>query len=85
MIAKVYAHLVPGGWAEFHDWGCEYIGGDAEAEIFYRNSSLYEWLRYVVAGGVALGRDFSAASQYRNYMIQAGFVDVVQRTVLSPM
>ncbi|KAJ4393416.1 hypothetical protein N0V93_002626 [Gnomoniopsis smithogilvyi] len=85
MISKVFSNLNPGGWAEFFDWGCETIGADAAAEERLQRSSWAKWANYLVAGGAAIGRDFTAARKYKQYMIEAGFVDVVEKQILNPL
>lgn len=65
MISKVFTNLNPGGWAEFFDWGCETIGADADAEERLQRSSWEKWVNYLVAGGTALGRDFTAPRKYK--------------------
>lgn len=65
MISKVFLNLNPGGWAEFFDWGCETIGADAAAEERLQRSSWAKWVDYLVAGGTAIGRDFTAARKYK--------------------
>lgn len=85
MISKVYENLVPGGWAEFHEWAVEVVGEDEAAEAVVRGSALRRWCDRGVAGGRAFGRDFRAARRYRRWMAEAGFVDVVERQVLCPV
>lgn len=65
IISKVFSNLNPGGWAEFFDWGCETIGADADAEERLQRSSWEKWVNYLVAGGTALGRDFTAPRKYK--------------------
>lgn len=85
MISKVYSHLAPGGWAEFQDWGANYFGEDEAAEEFLQASALGRWIRYGIAGGAKLGRDFNAALNFKRHMIEAGFTDIVEEKVLVPM
>lgn len=85
MISKVYENLTPGGWAEFQEWAVEVVGEDAAAEAVVRGSALRRWCDLGVAGGAAFGRDFRAARRYRQWMVDAGFVDVVERQVLCPV
>lgn len=81
----MYSHLVPGGWAEFHEWGCEFLGEDALADERYKQSSLATWLEYTIASGAALGRDLRAPVKYQEYMTEAGFTDIVKKEFLVPM
>lgn len=85
MISKVYANLVPGGWAEFQEWSVEVIGEDEAAEAIVGGSALKQWCDKGVQGGASFGRDFRAAHRYRQWMIEAGFVDIVQKQILCPV
>lgn len=85
MIQKAHDTLRPGGWAEFQEWTAEIAGEDPTAESFARRSALSRWCEACVAGGAALGRDFRAARSYKRWMVEVGFVDVVERQVLCPV
>lgn len=63
----------------------EVIGADQTAESELRSSPLGKWLELVKIGGIALGRDFQAPLKYRRWMMEAGFVDVVQKQYLTPI
>lgn len=39
----------------------------------------------MVAGGASFGRDFRVANKYKAWMIEAGFVNVVEKIVLVPV
>ncbi|PSR99123.1 S-adenosyl-L-methionine-dependent methyltransferase [Coniella lustricola] len=85
MIYKVYAHLAPGGWAEFHEWAYEACADNAETEEYYNGSALRKWLEYVVGGGASLGRDLRSPLHYRQWMIEAGFTEVTVRHFSVPL
>ncbi|CAN8103225.1 unnamed protein product [Discula destructiva] len=85
MIAKVYENLAPGGWGEFQEWTVEIVGEDEAAEEFVRKSALKKWCELGVAGGAKFGHDFRAALKYKQWMVEAGFVDIQERQILVPV
>lgn len=70
MIAKIYDNLAPGGWVELQDWSCECVGEHAAAEERYQRSPFRQWVRYLVAGGAAIGRDFQAPQNFKQWSVQ---------------
>lgn len=85
MIARVYDHLQPGGWAEFHDFAFELVGEDEKANQFFQQSAVQEFFRTAVRGGAANGKDFEACRKLKHWMLEAGFVDVVEKPILLPL
>ncbi|KAI3397005.1 hypothetical protein diail_11332 [Diaporthe ilicicola] len=83
MVTKVYENLAPGGYAEFHDVAWELVGADEEAAGVLRGSALEAFFRHAVEGGRAFGRDFEAGRKYKEWMLAAGFEDVVETQVLA--
>ncbi|KAF3768137.1 hypothetical protein M406DRAFT_106901 [Cryphonectria parasitica EP155] len=85
MIAKVFEHLKPGGWAEFHESVFELIPSDAAAAEVLNRSALLQSFQYSLQAGYQMGRDFNSAKKFKAWMIEAGFVDVVEKQFLSPV
>ncbi|KAJ4388708.1 hypothetical protein N0V93_006167 [Gnomoniopsis smithogilvyi] len=85
MITRVFEHLVPGGWAEFQDAEFEVVGENSAATAYLYNSPYYRWFRAMVAGGASFGRDFRVANKYKSWMMEAGFVNVVEKVVFVPV
>lgn len=85
MIAKVYDHLAPKGWAEFHDFAFELIGENDAAETLLRDSAIAKLFHYAITGGAAKGKDFESGRKLKGWMVEAGFVDVVQQQVFLPL
>lgn len=85
MIARMYDHLQPGGWAEFHDFAFELIGENPEAEATFQTSAVRTFFRTAVLGGAANGKDFEACRKLKHWMLEAGFVDVVEKPILLPL
>lgn len=85
IFTRIYDNLRPGGWAEFQDVVFEPVGEDAAADDFVRNSAYAQYFHRLVAGGKAHGRDFCAPYYFKEWMLEAGFVDVVKVTILVPL
>lgn len=85
MFTRIYDNLRPGGWAEFQDAVFEPVGEDAAADDFVRNSTYAHYFQKLCDGGLAHGRDFRAAYHFKDWMLEAGFVDVVKVTILVPL
>lgn len=61
------------------------MGENEAAEEVVRNSALKRWCELGVAGGAKFGRDFRAPQKYKQWMIEAGFVDVEEKQILVPV
>lgn len=85
MIARVFQHLTPNGWAEFHDFAFELVGEDEAAETLLQGSAIAQLFRCAISGGAAKGKDFESGRKLKGWMIEAGFVDVVQRQIFLPL
>lgn len=85
MIAKIHAHLRPGGFAEFLDFAFEIVGADAAAEAFYQASSYAKYIRYCVRGAATHGKDLQSGRRLKGWMAEAGFADVAEQQFLVPL
>lgn len=85
MLTRIYNHLRPGGYAEFLEYAFEFVGADAAAEAVYQASSFARFIRCVVAGGATHGKDFHSGRKLKNWMIEVGYVDVVEQQFLVPL
>lgn len=83
MLERIYNHLRPGGYAGLLDYTLAFVGADAAVESFYENFSRY--IRRVVARGTANGNDFHSGRKLRKWMIETGYVDVVEQQFLLPL
>lgn len=61
------------------------VGENAATTAYLHNSPYYKWFQAMVAGGASFGRDFRVANKYKAWMIEAGFVNVVEKIVLVPV
>lgn len=88
MFTRIYDNLRPGGWAEFHDVVFEPVPADnlhPHDAAFVRNSTYARYFEGLCEGGRAHGRDFRAPWYFREWMVAAGFVDVVKETIRVPL
>lgn len=74
VVRKVFANLKPGGWMEYQDLLLNIDSDDNS----HRGTALHKWSYLALAGAAAKGRDLEASRKYKDYMIEAGFVDVVE-------
>ncbi|ORY69062.1 S-adenosyl-L-methionine-dependent methyltransferase [Pseudomassariella vexata] len=82
MVKKIFDHLRPGGWIEYQQ-----IAVDEASELAIQNNprSFREYMRRLVRGAASFGRDIDLARKYKYWIIEAGFVDVVERQILGPV
>jgi trans-aconitate methyltransferase len=74
-LAKtMFDHLKPGGWVEYQDVSLAFESDDKS----HLGTVLHKWGHLAIAGAAAKGRDIEVARKYREYLIEAGFVDVVE-------
>ncbi|KAK6840877.1 hypothetical protein PG987_001737 [Apiospora arundinis] len=85
MIRKIYENLRPGGWFESQDFNFDLVPADAATEVLLANSYLQQWNKLIVDGMKELGRDLHVATNYAQWLKDAGFVDVQQKLLLCPL
>lgn len=73
-MRKVFENLKPGGWVEYHDMMFNIDSDD----LTHRGTGIHKWSHLALAGAAAKGRDMEVARKYKDYMIEAGFVDVTE-------
>lgn len=80
VIDSALAHLRPGGWMEWQDFYSELQCVDDSM----RGTALERWVRLYAEGGKRLGRDMLAPRRYKQWMVDAGFVNVVEEKLVIP-
>lgn len=75
VFRKSFDNLNPGGWIEIQDATFEILCTDGSCT----GSSLERWSRLFMGAAGKFGRDFTAPSRYKQWLIEAGFVDVVEK------
>jgi SAM-dependent methyltransferase len=78
MIRQSYANMTPGGWLEFQEpiALCESDDGTLAGAV-----DLVKWQDLCNDAAQSFGKDIRIASELKQKMIDAGFVDVVQKEV----
>ena len=74
-MSNVFSSLASGGYFELHDicFPCKSPDGTTAG------TALEKWQNMMVAGLKNLGGDFEKVKEYKNYMTEAGFVDVIEK------
>ncbi|KAI0137263.1 S-adenosyl-L-methionine-dependent methyltransferase [Xylariales sp. AK1849] len=74
VIKKIFDNLKPGGWIEYQDADLHLDSDDRSL----RGTALIKWALLTIAGGAARGRDMDVTRKLKDYLIEVGFVDVVE-------
>ncbi|KAJ4393126.1 hypothetical protein N0V93_002333 [Gnomoniopsis smithogilvyi] len=85
MFQKIFDHLKPGGWAEFHESVFDLIPVDEEAAENLHGSAFEQSFRYCMEAGRKIGRNFNAAKEFKRWLTETGFVEVVEKQYFSPV
>jgi hypothetical protein len=74
VVKKAFDNLKPGGWIEYQDSSYNIDSEDNS----HRRTALHRWTYLALAGAAAMGRDMEVARKYKEYFIDAGFVEVAE-------
>lgn len=74
VFKKSYDSLRPGGWIELHDATFEILCTDGSCA----GSNIEKWSQLMFQAADAVGRDFKVPKKYKQWLIETGFVDVVE-------
>lgn len=85
MLTRIYNNLRPGGHAEFLEYAFEFVGTDATAKACYEASSFRNLIQCIVAGGAMHGKDLHSGRKLKKWMMETGYVDVVEQQFLVPL
>ncbi|KAI1842092.1 hypothetical protein JX266_011743 [Neoarthrinium moseri] len=80
VIKHAYDNLAPGGWIEFQDSALEFLSIDGSHE----GTAMQRYSAEVIKGAAALGRNLLTARHYKDWLVEAGFVDVVEKKLMWP-
>ncbi|KAK7918404.1 hypothetical protein PG985_010278 [Apiospora marii] len=80
VFRSAFANLKPGGWIEIHDTEAQPQRMDGSTE----GMALRRWADAVINGAASMGRDIQVSNRYRDWLIEAGFVDVEERKLMWP-
>ncbi|ORY58752.1 S-adenosyl-L-methionine-dependent methyltransferase [Pseudomassariella vexata] len=80
VMAKILDHLRPGGWVEYHDTVFDLSCVDDTMQ----GTALRRWCDLMIAGAANLGRNLNVTKQYKDWMVELGFVDIIEKKVACP-
>ncbi len=80
IFARCFENLNPGGWAEFQDYYAEFQCIDDSLA----GTALERWNQLFLEAVERMGRNGRNAARFRQQMVRAGFVDVVERKFALP-
>ncbi|KAF2663539.1 S-adenosyl-L-methionine-dependent methyltransferase [Microthyrium microscopicum] len=80
VLKRAYDSLTPGGYLELHDgkFPFQYIGEPP------KDSAMYKWNETVMAGAAKAGRPWTGTPNYKRWMEELGFEDVVEKLYYWP-
>ncbi|KAK7977014.1 S-adenosyl-L-methionine-dependent methyltransferase [Apiospora saccharicola] len=81
VMERAFANLHPDGWAEYFDS----MGHSGCLDGTLKGTALEQVTEYCQQGAAASGRDLFVAKNYRQWMEEIGFVDVVERKFAWPL
>ncbi|EGZ67772.1 S-adenosyl-L-methionine-dependent methyltransferase, partial [Neurospora tetrasperma FGSC 2509] len=80
VMMSAFRQLNPGGWMEWQDYYPHIQSVDGSIA----GTALERWSRMYIEGGQRLGRDMLAPRRYKQWMEEAGFINVVEEKLVIP-
>lgn len=80
IIRKAFDNLRPGGWIEYNDFGFEVLSTDGTSV----GTGVEKFCELANRAAETLGRNFYARKSYKTWLLEAGFVDVVEDIIPLP-
>lgn len=80
VMRKAFESLNPGGWIELLDPTFELLCTDGTTE----GTGIKRWSDLILQSGPVVGRDFLVAKNYKQWLLDLGFVDVVEEVLPVP-
>ncbi|KAH8649920.1 S-adenosyl-L-methionine-dependent methyltransferase [Xylariales sp. PMI_506] len=81
VMNRAFKNLRPGGWIEFQEGSFTLIQTNPD----YKGTALHTWAANCVKGAATVGRNVDNVQLYKDYLIEAGFVDVSERQLYTPL
>lgn len=88
MMETIFKGLRPGGWVEYQDFSFETLAADEASEIATQShpTSLRQCIQRFLKGIQDLsGWSPKVSHMYKQWLIEVGFVDVVEKQILAPL
>lgn len=80
VFRKCFDNLEPGGWLELNDSTFVPVCDDGSI----RGTNIEKWSQRMSEAQASMGRDPEAPKKYRQWLVEAGFVDVVEQVGILP-
>lgn len=80
VFRKCFDNLEPGGWLELND--STFVLACDDGSI--RGTNIEKWSQRMSEAQATMGRDPEVPKKYRRWMVETGFVDVVEQVGLLP-
>ncbi|KAF2458341.1 S-adenosyl-L-methionine-dependent methyltransferase [Lineolata rhizophorae] len=86
LLAQAYRQTTYGGWAEFHEFDMEFLAENPETRGKIRETGIIdEWSRQIADGIRDYGYEPEPGPKLREWLAEAGFVDVTQDVFTMPV
>ncbi|KAL1969678.1 hypothetical protein VTN77DRAFT_8231 [Rasamsonia byssochlamydoides] len=82
LLARIHAHLKPGGWVELQEYECSVWSDDGTHQ---RVEAFQDWAQKVNDASVQFGKSVNAAERLPQKLRDAGFVDVTDDVYKCPI
>ncbi|KIW77709.1 hypothetical protein Z517_07542 [Fonsecaea pedrosoi CBS 271.37] len=82
LFTQALSHLNPGGWMEMQEYHCHVYSDDdtLDQAIYLKN-----WVEEMNEGSMRFGKELKTANKLKNYMQEAGFVDIHEEVYRCPI
>lgn len=87
MLASAFENLAPGGWCETVEFECWVRDQKADPADYTKAQELecapmiQKWQAGLSEAGIKIGRRFDVAFELKKWMLELGFVNVVEQVV----
>ncbi|RDW60299.1 hypothetical protein BP5796_11905 [Coleophoma crateriformis] len=81
VFGSAFDSLRSGGYIELQDVSFPFLGADDR----WNGSAFQHWMKLLMDGSKALGKDWNRVPRYKGYLEELGFVDVVERRFNCPL
>jgi ubiquinone/menaquinone biosynthesis C-methylase UbiE len=83
VMRHAFDNIKPGGWIEYQDGSCEC--NIMEGSPVLEGTAFQRWFDLFNRSAMARGRDMLVPNHYKQWLLDAGFVDVVQEIIPWPL
>ncbi|EXJ65684.1 uncharacterized protein A1O5_11211 [Cladophialophora psammophila CBS 110553] len=82
LFTQALSHLNPGGWVEMQEYHCQVYSDDGSLDqaIYLKN-----WVEEMNEGSKRFGKELKTANKLKNYMQDAGYIDVHEEIYKCPI